>query len=166
MTGKYRRMKERVKRSLSYWIGLARSEFSSDLNRFMVQEPRTSRAELARRLGTSPAYITKVLNDTAGNFTLETMAKMARAMDAVLHIRLAREGELVKIEQPQSQTETVIANFDERGLLQGSYTSRIEVPRDYPVSAPGLWSGGVLETRDDSFTALFKAEESSTELLN
>lgn len=141
MTGKYRRMKERVKGSLSYWIGLARSEFAADLHRFMAQEPKTSRAELARKLNTSPAYITKVLNDTAGNFTLETMAKLARAMDTVLHIRLAREGEIVEIVQPESfrATEEAVST---RAVLIPTASSEnsawIEFSSDFSSTVPRI----------------------------
>ena len=135
MTDKYRRLRDRVRSALSYWIGLARMEFTADLDRLM-QEDEVSRAELARRIETSQAYITKVLGGT-GNFTLETMAKLAQAMDAVLHIRLAREGELVKVEQPQTETTAVdLENVYESGFLQGSYARLSSVVYSNAISEP------------------------------
>jgi transcriptional regulator with XRE-family HTH domain len=79
---------------LSYWVSLARMGFENDFHR-LFDELGISRAELAKRLGTSPEYVTKVLNGSAGNFQLSTMAKWARALGAIVQIRLIKEGEEV-----------------------------------------------------------------------
>src|SRR4051812_33971394 len=79
---------------LSYWVTLARMGFENDFHR-LFNELGISRAELAKRLGTSPEYITKVLNGSTGNFQLSTMAKWARALGAIVQIRLIKEGEEV-----------------------------------------------------------------------
>lgn len=50
-----------------------------------------SRAELARRLGTSPAYITKLLRGTT-NFTLDTMIRIARILGCTLRTHLQPDG--------------------------------------------------------------------------
>jgi transcriptional regulator with XRE-family HTH domain len=48
---------------------------------FLAMERKgISRAELARRLDSSPAYVTKVLRGNA-NFTLETLARIAYALE-------------------------------------------------------------------------------------
>ena len=44
-----------------------------------MQENKISRVELAKRLGSSPAYITKVLRGDI-NFTVETMVRLAKAV--------------------------------------------------------------------------------------
>lgn len=46
-----------------------------------------SRSELARRLGTSPAYVTKILRGDT-NFTLGSLAKIAEALGSRLELRL------------------------------------------------------------------------------
>lgn len=47
---------------------------------FVAMEERgMQRSELARRLGTSPAYVTKILRGKA-NFTLESLARIALAL--------------------------------------------------------------------------------------
>jgi len=48
-----------------------------------------SRTELARRLGTSPVYITKALRGDV-NFTIKTMVRLALALDMEFCTRLAR----------------------------------------------------------------------------
>jgi transcriptional regulator with XRE-family HTH domain len=47
-----------------------------------------TRSEFARRLGTSPAYVTKLLRGTF-NPTLETIARIAIALDARLQLSLS-----------------------------------------------------------------------------
>jgi transcriptional regulator with XRE-family HTH domain len=68
--------------------------FEDDFNR-IFDEVGISRTELARRVESSPAYVSKVLNGTAGNFKLITMAKWARAIGAIVQIRLIKEGKEV-----------------------------------------------------------------------
>ncbi|MEQ8966186.1 MAG: helix-turn-helix transcriptional regulator [Azospirillaceae bacterium] len=62
--------------------------FTDGVQRRMAAQG-VSRAELARRLGTSQAYVTKLFNGSA-NFTVETMVKIAMALGTDLEIGLAR----------------------------------------------------------------------------
>ena len=61
-----------------YWVAGAIVEFTEDLVRKMDRQ-NVTRTELARRLGTSPAYVTKILRGKV-NFTLGTMARLARVL--------------------------------------------------------------------------------------
>ena len=78
---------DRAEASPEYWRASATIDFAEDLSRLM-DEAGVSRAELARRLGTSPAYITQVLR-ADGNFTLETMTRFAMALGHQVRIHLA-----------------------------------------------------------------------------
>jgi len=69
-----------------YWEEGAILDFTEALYGAMEEEGVT-RAELARRLGTSQAYITRVLGGHA-NFTLKTMAKLALALGLQLEVGL------------------------------------------------------------------------------
>ncbi len=69
-----------------YWLAGTVQEFTEEIFRLMERE-EVSRSELARRLGTSPAYITKILRGNA-NFTLMTMVRLAKALGAELRIQL------------------------------------------------------------------------------
>ena len=60
----------------------------SEMLHVAMEEPGVTRAELACRLGTSQAYITRVLGGRA-NFTLKTMAKLAHALGLQLEVGLA-----------------------------------------------------------------------------
>jgi transcriptional regulator with XRE-family HTH domain len=79
---------------ISYWMSVARMGFEDDFRRLFDQS-EMSRAELAKRLGAKPSYISRILNSTDGNFQIETMAKWARAVGAILQISLTKEGEEV-----------------------------------------------------------------------
>jgi transcriptional regulator with XRE-family HTH domain len=66
---------------------LAILEFTEELSRVM-EERYVSATELGRRIGTSQAYISRVLNGGA-NFTLGTMTKLAMALGMELKMHLA-----------------------------------------------------------------------------
>ncbi|MBP9146615.1 MAG: helix-turn-helix transcriptional regulator [Thermoanaerobaculia bacterium] len=61
-----------------YWTERAILRVTEEI--FVAMEKRgMQRSELARRLGTSPAYVTKILRGKA-NFTLESLARIALAL--------------------------------------------------------------------------------------
>jgi transcriptional regulator with XRE-family HTH domain len=69
-----------------YWLAGAILELTENVVREMERQGMT-RTELAQRLGTTPAYVTKILRGKV-NFTLATMMRLARALDADLNVRL------------------------------------------------------------------------------
>ncbi|MCB1955761.1 MAG: helix-turn-helix transcriptional regulator [Rhodocyclaceae bacterium] len=69
----------------SYWIESAKLDLSVELERLRTAKG-LSYAELARRLGSSAAYVSKIFRGDA-NLTIETVVKLARAMDG--HIRIS-----------------------------------------------------------------------------
>ena len=70
-----------------YLAEAAKNFFAVSLERRMQQQG-LSKADLARRLETSPAYITKILRGDT-NLTIRSMVDLARAVDSALHIHLA-----------------------------------------------------------------------------
>ena len=70
-----------------YWVAGVIVEFTESLVREMERQGIT-RTELARRLGATPAYVTKILRGKV-NFTLATMVRLARALGGELHVQLA-----------------------------------------------------------------------------
>lgn len=73
-----------------YWSEGLVIEFTEELARLM-EERKISRSALAEKIGHSPAYVTKVLRGNA-NFTVATMAKLARAVGSEVRIHLAPTG--------------------------------------------------------------------------
>jgi len=73
-----------------YWVEGVKIDFAEQMLAQM-EELGISRTELARRLGTSPAYVTKILRGST-NFTLESMVSIARVLDCELLTHLHRKG--------------------------------------------------------------------------
>ena len=84
---RYGKLFKEAETHVDYWMAGPVIEFTEDLCRIM-KEKRVSRAELARRIGTSRAYITRLLGGGA-NFTLLTMVKLAMALDGAVHIHIS-----------------------------------------------------------------------------
>jgi len=105
--------------SIEYWTETAITDFTEELCRRMDEEG-VSRAELAQRIGHSPAYVTKVLRGNV-NFTLATITKLARALGSVVRIHLAPEGVAVewKDSVAEQTMQPIILSFQQEITAQG-----------------------------------------------
>lgn len=74
----------------TYWTELALLEFSEDVIARM-EHLGMSRSELAQRIDSSPAYVTKILRGSS-NFTLQSMVKISRAVGCELRTHLQPAG--------------------------------------------------------------------------
>jgi ribosome-binding protein aMBF1 (putative translation factor) len=84
---RWREWVDDARSSADYAADQVKLDFAVDLERRMDQLG-ISRAELARRLQTSAAAVTMALRGDA-NLTIERMVRMARALDATVHIHVA-----------------------------------------------------------------------------
>ena len=62
-------------------------EFTEGLSKLM-EVNNIPRKELAKRLGPSPAYVTKVLRGDV-NFTVDSMARLAKAVGGTVQVHLS-----------------------------------------------------------------------------
>jgi len=69
-------------------------EFAVNLEKFMERRD-ISRSDLAAKVETSPAYVTKVLRGD-GNLTMETMVKFTHAVGGCLQIQITENHEDVQ----------------------------------------------------------------------
>lgn len=83
----YRELIERAEESPDFWRNVTAVEFTREVHQRMT-ELGVNRSELARRLGHSKAYVTKLLSGNA-NFTLLTMIKVAMALHSIVHTHIA-----------------------------------------------------------------------------
>ena len=113
---RYSALLKEAEESIEYWTESAILDFTEELARVMEKQ-RVSRAELSRRIGHSQAYVTKVLRGNV-NFTLATMTKLAKALDAVVRVHLAPTG--------------VSVVWEDRGVATDSLT--VEYPQNAGVS--------------------------------
>jgi len=86
----FKKLFEAARKRLAYHVEGVILEFTEEVASRMEAQG-ISNAELADRLNASPAYVTKVLRGTT-NFTLETMVKIARALDADVRVHLQPQG--------------------------------------------------------------------------
>lgn len=88
MTGpSFRGLFEEAEGRLAYLTEGAILDFTEELSR-VLEEKGVSRGELARRLESSPAYVTKILRGKT-NFTLASMVRVGQALGCELRIHLA-----------------------------------------------------------------------------
>lgn len=83
-----------AERSPLYWAEAAWLQFTEDLHSLMRSQ-NVTRAELARRLGVSPAYISKVFRGTV-NLTLESMSRLTLALNASPRLHVASIDKLTR----------------------------------------------------------------------
>jgi len=83
---RYQDLTEKLEKDPEYWVESMRFDFVEEVER-MMEERGVSRAELARRLGASPAYVTQMFK-ALFNPTLLTLAKIALAFDARVELKL------------------------------------------------------------------------------
>lgn len=77
---------DRLQDAEGYEVDALKVELCEQLYLIMEREAVT-KAELARRLDTSRAYTTKLLQGSA-NFTLESLVKVAKALDCKVSVKL------------------------------------------------------------------------------
>jgi len=82
----YRELFAELRKTPDYWASIVATEFTEAIHAELERQ-EVSRAEFARRLGTSRAYVTSVLGGD-DNFTLETMVKLAMAVGLGVHVEL------------------------------------------------------------------------------
>jgi plasmid maintenance system antidote protein VapI len=78
-----------AEKSDEYWISKAKLRFTEDMLAQM-EANAVSKTELAERLGVRPAQITRLCSGL-NNFTVETMVRIARALNCELHTHLQAE---------------------------------------------------------------------------
>lgn len=90
----FKELIQRAKQRDSYWIAKAIHDFTEDLYQLMDSRA-VSKTELAKKIGSSPAYITKVLRGDT-NFTIESMVRLVRALDGQLRIHVGKQEDHVR----------------------------------------------------------------------
>jgi len=83
----FKELFEQATRQNTYWVASLILDFTEGLHKIM-EANGVSRSELARRLGVSPAYITKVLRGNV-NFTLDSMVRLVRAAGGEVSLQVA-----------------------------------------------------------------------------
>jgi len=100
---------ERAKESFEFRLETLMIELGESISLLMKQR-QVTRTELARRLGVSKAYITKVLNGKP-NLTLESLLKLSDALEGELKLDVVPRFE-AKVRTVQPPKPIVAAKFE------------------------------------------------------
>lgn len=73
--------------TLSYQIEKAKLNFIFNVNKIM-NENNITNADLAKKLGTSKSYVTKILSGDHVNYTIEMMVRISTALRGKLKINI------------------------------------------------------------------------------
>ncbi len=87
MKRKYKKFLSNAKKSQAYWEGLLSLELTEDIWRIMKKKG-ISQKKLSNLLGTSEAYVSKLLNGNE-NLSIKSICKLALALDSAPHIHIA-----------------------------------------------------------------------------
>ena len=90
---RYADLLERAEQSVAYWSAQPVAEFIDSVCRLMKRR-KMKRKDLADKLGTSRAYVTKLLGGNA-NLSIATMVKVAMAMGGAVHTHVADKEAIV-----------------------------------------------------------------------
>jgi transcriptional regulator with XRE-family HTH domain len=80
---------QNAKKTDFYWVERSKLDFSQELEKRRIKIG-FSYADLAHKIGTSPAYISKIFRGDA-NLTIESMVKLSRATGGKVEIRIVDE---------------------------------------------------------------------------
>lgn len=129
-----------------FWLEDFRLEFMEELAREM-KHLNISRTELAKRIGVSPAYITKILRGDS-NFTLQSMVKLAFALGSKLCIRME------PIDQGICEWKVLAADVPGPQETTLSY-------RGHKIEQPGTWGSLPAKTRESKLSKPLSGGESN-----
>lgn len=133
MKQKYIDFFKQTEESNEHWTEIAISDYTDEICRLMDKEG-INRTELADKIDSTPAYITKALRGNV-NFTLATMTKLARALGAVVRVHLAPDDVIVR----WRDEPTIDSEINILAQLEGYYLTDIEyVAADNPFGRANL----------------------------
>ncbi|MGP1347650.1 MAG: helix-turn-helix domain-containing protein [Phycisphaerales bacterium] len=88
----------------------------------LLQEQDVSRAELARRIGKSPAFVTKLMRGD-NNFTLRTLSDVLFALSRSVHLSLGSIGEDISLCATKA-SKPLVLDASGWGAIRASWTER------------------------------------------
>ena len=103
-TPTFREFFDAIRQGDGYWTELAINQCAEDVFGWM-QKKGWSKADLAREMGVSQAYITKIMKGNA-NFTLASMTKLARVLGARLELKLVPIDAPYPVQDDESEEAT------------------------------------------------------------
>lgn len=105
---------ENAKKTSIFWAEDAKMDFIDKISTLMLEQ-KVSRSELARRVGTSPAYVTKVLGGHL-NLSIDSMSKFAFALGLKVEFNFTpiedRQAKQIECDVKDSSVRYLIAGLE------------------------------------------------------
>jgi len=114
----YQRILREVRDTLEYELEGLLLELTEQIVRHMEREG-INRTGLARRLGKSSPYVTKLLSGKP-NMTLETIVKVARALKCEVSLNLESKYALFVVDRVNTPSKLLFKVTDERALASAA----------------------------------------------
>jgi transcriptional regulator with XRE-family HTH domain len=124
--------KTKQARDVAYWSEVAFLSFTEDLLKMMGNS--VSQAELARRVGVSRGYISRVFRGLE-NLTLETMTKLALAVGGSVRLHVAPQDRVTRWNDVPAVSDEIAERSTERGSGHGSERSSGMIAKSGPGKA-------------------------------
>jgi len=112
---KYKSFFRKVKQSSEYWEELFNLELIDDISKIMKSN-KISQTKLACLLGTSEAYVSKILNGNL-NLSIKSISRLAFALKSAPHIHIAPLDVIVEWKERRSsdiRTEASVQRMGDR----------------------------------------------------
>ena len=124
--------KKKQARDVAYWSEAASVSFTEDLLNLMGDG--VSQAELARRVGVSRGYISRVFRGVE-NLTLETMTKLAIAVGGSVRLHVASQDRVTRWTDVPSVANVVLEEVEKSARVTTSDRSKNAVTEQLPAKA-------------------------------
>jgi transcriptional regulator with XRE-family HTH domain len=128
----YREFLDQLRSEPGYWKHFTILQFTTAMARLMKKHPRVSGKKLAQLLGVSPPTVSKALSG-GENLTVETMTKLAAALNAAVHIHVAPKGVAVQwVEASETDKIAIVFNV----------TAKLGFTSESAFAPPGYFQTG------------------------
>ncbi len=147
MKNKYKAALRKAKKSSDYWAELFTLELTEDISR-MMSYMEVNQKQLSDLMGTSEAYVSKVLNGNE-NLSIKSISKLAFALDCAPHIHIAEIDKIVEWkERVSAEIRTVVPFPHTIGEVAHFSVSNEGEGQDIVVEVPTGHIDGLLIARN------------------
>jgi|GEM_PF-899924 len=119
---RFRERSRQLEKDPLFIAEMMKLEFADDLVR-LLEARGLKRTELAEKLGTNRGYITRIL-DTEYNLTIETMARIALALDARISLRMLPREETERTSSSSAPARTPRRRERQRQFVAADRSAR------------------------------------------
>lgn len=127
MKKKYKDFLRKAKESPTYWADLFTLELTEDIWKIMKNK-RVSQKRLSSLLGTSEAYVSRILNGDE-NLSIKSITKLSLALGCVPHIHIAAKDIIVEWTERVSSEARVELRYESYPGQSTTFKANIDIEK-------------------------------------